>query len=117
MTNGFKIITLPGRYNSVTIAGWLRHLRGDQYLLLPGHRIIGRVSGVRSINELAIGGPGDDHRLWQPAGPEEVDLHAVRRCIPASAKAWMKACPRPKLMTASADELLRMLEAGELVDQ
>ena len=98
MHDGLKLIQLPGRYGySVTRVGWMRRVGGDEWELLPGAVSIGRTSGQRTIDQVAIDGPGKDHQLWPPSkGVEEIHRLVIRRSMPADEKAWAKHCPKPK---------------------
>lgn len=97
VTNGLKVIQVPGRWGySVTRVGWLRRVSGDEWELLPGSRTIVRTGQLRTLDSLASQGPGEDHRLSDPSGgTEEIHRLIIRRSLPADEAAWMAHCPRP----------------------
>lgn len=91
------MVTIPGRYGySVTLVGHVRHTRGFEYEMGPGHVSVVRTSGMRSLGQLAAEGPKEDHRLTKAETSEDLHEFRVRRVKPVDAKAWAKACPRPK---------------------
>lgn len=96
MREGLLMVTLPGRYGySVTLVGWVRHVRGFEYELLPGHLSIVRTAGRRTLGELAAEGPGDDHRLTVAKTAEDLHELRVRRVLACDEKSWKAHCPRP----------------------
>jgi len=98
MTNGLKIIQVPGRWGySVARVGWLRRVSGDEYVLLPGARTIMRTGTPRTIDSLASDGPGNDHILTAPSkATEEVHRLVIRRSVRADEQTWAAHCPRPE---------------------
>jgi hypothetical protein len=100
MTDGLKILKLPGGYygRSVTRVGWIRRIGGDEWVLLPGARSLWRTGGdLTSLDRIASHGPTRNHRLTDPqAGQEELHRLLIRRCLPADEAVWQQHCPRPK---------------------
>ena len=97
VTNGLKIIQIPGRYYRATFIAWVKRIAGDEYAMLPGACPIGRLSGERMLGELAANGPKRDHKVFPPSETiEEVHRLVITRCIAADEKAWHEWCPRPK---------------------
>lgn len=97
MREGLLMVTLPGRFGySVTLVGHVRHVRGFEYEMGPGHVSVVRTSGRRTLGELASDGPGDDHRCTTSASAEDLHEFRVRRVKPCDAKAWAEVVKRPK---------------------
>lgn len=88
-------------YYSIVIVGWLRRIRGDEYELVPGARIITRKPGEpadwNGFDDLATKGPGKKYKL-HPAMKAAEPLHRlmIRRSKSADEKVWTKDCPRPE---------------------
>jgi len=102
MRPGLKVIQIAvTRYYSVTIVGWLKHVEGDEWVMLPGARVVNRKPNVpadwNGIDMLASKGPGKRYDLCDPMEqPDELNrLSDIRRCKPANEKAWAKYVPKP----------------------
>lgn len=104
MTEGLKLIQVPGRYYyAVTRVGWLRRIAGDEYELVNAVTVL-RTSGMRRLDELASEGPKKDHRVSEHAkAPEELHRFGLRRCFSANEKVWREHCPKPKDWTVRED--------------
>lgn len=100
MTNGLKILQLPGRYAgySVTLVGWLRRVNGDEWALLPGARAIRLIGEPQGLGWLAANGIGNHYEfIGQPSGAiEHVHRLVIRRALEADETKYADDCPRPK---------------------
>lgn len=97
MREGLLMVTLPGRYGySVTLVGHVRHVRGFEYEMAPGHVSLVRTSGSRTLGELAADGPKDDHHCTKSDSAEDLHEFRVRRVKPCDAKSWAKVVKRPE---------------------
>lgn len=100
MTNGIKLISLPGGYYGRLInrIGWLRRVNGDEWELLGG-RTIYRVNGIADVGAMEIlaeKGLGENHKLSEVTSTiEEIHRLIIRRSRIANEIAWAKDCPRP----------------------
>ena len=101
MRDGLKIFQLQGSYGyyATTLVGWLRRVRGDEWVLLPGARVLWRERGNRNPNGLDIlanRGLGKDYAMGEPReGIEEVHRLLIRRPHIANETVWLKHVPRP----------------------
>ncbi len=89
VTNGLKLLRLPGRYYLVTRIGYLQRIGGDEYMLMPGARTVRRTSGARNLDDLAADGPKKDHTL-SPASRMGELIHrlVIKRAFEANVEAW-----------------------------
>lgn len=101
MEHGLCLVQIPlSYYRNLTIIGWARRKRGDEWELVPGARVITRKRGNYSFtgfDDLASNGPNNDYTCHPPMRQVET-LHRlmIRRCKPADVKAWAEECPTPK---------------------
>ena len=112
MKDGLKIIQIPGSWRgySVTIAGWLQRVGGDEWIILPGYRVVIRTGVGRGLHDLAADGPKRDYKLLEPSeGPEEIHRLLIGRPMPAKKKAWVEHVGT----LAQARKLLAAFEAEE----
>jgi hypothetical protein len=98
MNDGLKVIQVPGRYGySATLVGWLRRVGGDEWELLPGARVVGRVGAGIGLGGIAAKGPTSDYRLFDPSETvEHIHRLVIRRALACNEKVWAKHCPKPK---------------------
>lgn len=97
MREGMAMVTLPGRYGySVTLVGHVRHVRGFEYEMGAGHVSVVRISGRRTLGELASDGPKDDHLLTVSKTAEDLHELRVRRVRQVGVANWREHCPKPK---------------------
>ena len=87
-------------YRAITIVGWARRKRGDEWELVPGARIITRKKGTKidwnGLDTLADQGLGEKYQCHPPmAKPEPLHRLMVRRFKSATVKNWPD-CPKPK---------------------
>lgn len=98
MRNGLKVIQVPGRYGySVTLAGWLKRVSGDEYEL-HNAVTVARTGNYRldGLHRLATEGPKKGYHVTEPTkAVEEIHRLLLRRCLLANEKAWAEKCPRP----------------------
>ena len=101
MRQGLTILQVTGGYygRAVTLVGWVRRVRGDEFEMLPGHVTVWRSSGQfakNGLDTLAAEGPGKDYETSKPAlVVEQLHRLLVRRPKPCVEAAW-KLVPRPK---------------------
>jgi hypothetical protein len=96
MTEGLRICVVPGAAYVYVLVGWLKHDRGDEWLLY-GARVIRRFGAKQALASLAKRGPAGDTELLEAADePEPFHRLLIRRCIACNEAAWIKHCPRPK---------------------
>lgn len=98
MRNCLMVVQVPGLYYRVTMIGWVRRIKGDEYDILPGARTIirNRNASPRTIASLASAGPQDDHTLSTPSdGVEFAHRFGLFRPTPANHEAWIAHCPMP----------------------
>jgi hypothetical protein len=102
METGLHLIQISvTHYRALTIIGWLRRVRGDEYELVPGARIITRKSGESAdwngFDDIASKGVGKKYKA-HPAmkAPETLHRLIIKRSKPADEKVWAKECPRPE---------------------
>jgi hypothetical protein len=98
MKRGLKLIQVAGRYGyGVTLVGYQDRTAGDEYTLAPGYVSVSRVSGSRTLGELAADGPKKDHRVAETGGVvEELHRLQIRRALVANEKAWAEYVKKPK---------------------
>ena len=98
MEHGLMLVMLGGAYGyTLTLIGWGRRIRGDEWVLAPGNRTAFREGPVdlNGFDKLAAEGPAG-YRLSAPAKiKESIHRLLVRRCKPANVEAWKGTCPRP----------------------
>ena len=89
MREGLAMVTLPGRYGySVSLVGYVRHIRGFEFVMEAGHVSLIRTSGIRTLGQVASDGPGDDHRLVVADTAEDLHEFRVRRVRAVNPLKW-----------------------------
>ena len=90
---------ISGAYGyTLTLCGWAKRVRGDEWSLAPGNVTVFRTGAValNGFDSLAAKGLGTGYRVSEPALiKESIHRLLVRRCKPANVKAWAKVVPRP----------------------
>ena len=97
MREGLSMVQVPGRYGySVTLVGYVRHVKLFEYELGAGHVSVVRTIGRRTLGELAADGPKSDHSLTLSKTSEDLHEFRVRRVKAVNAKAWGEFVKRPE---------------------
>lgn len=108
MRNGLKIIQLTGGYYgyAITKIAYVRRVSGDEYEILPGARIIAKISGSgRRLEGLAARGPMKDYKLYDPSETiEEIHRLTVRRCLIADETVWSTHIDRPPGFVVASED-------------
>lgn len=101
MSEGLYLVQISiTYYRALTIVGWLRRVRGDEYELAPGARIVTRAPGEAAswtgLDDLAASGPGERYTLHAAmTQPEPLHRLMIKRAKPCDESAWAQHCPRP----------------------